>query len=983
MAGVDKGGHVASVHLSAFVGRERELVSLTDALCSRTGLVLVEGEAGIGKSRLVRECLASPVFGDVVAVTGNCPPLPEPFAWAPLVDAVRKLRRNLDDVKVSPLAGALRPLFPEWAAELPPALEPLHDTKAVRHRVCRGLSELFAALGVDVLVVEDAHWADPATLEFLLMLSATALAGGERRLSLVVTYRPDDVPDGSTLVRLTAHRPQVRVALKPLDVAQTQQLVMSMFATEVSPEFSSFLHERTDGLPLAVEESVLQLADRRHVVRSGGQWTRRAVEELEVPPTVRDLVLERVQRLDTAVRRVLEVAAVLAEPSSQALLVTVAGIGSAAGASGVSGALDCGLLHETAVGTFAFRHVLALKAVAEATPVSERRLLHHRAAIALEEDEHPPAARLSRHFREAGDIEQWSRYAEMAANAALESGDEHTAIKLLNHLLTLVDRPSDQRIRLARQLGEAIVHRSASLGELEIAVHDTLHKIVIEEDLPEVERGEIRLLLGWLLEQLGEFDASSVEFEAAASALKDRPASAAQAMLFLASPESPRSWSAAQHLAWLDRAVALIPRVESESVRHRLLIDRAPTLLSLGQEAGWQAAAEIPDSAPTLVEQHYIVRGRVNVAGYAIDWGRYDDARRQLAAANRMAHTLGRQRVTDHATWHQALLDWYTGAWKGLSERVTAVLESCETHPLMRLEAGGLLGAIHVAAGSHEPAEKRLREVVDEILPRHVIELTAAGLPVTALGRLWLANDAITEVLQLTDPVIDAIAGKDIWVLATDVAPLHVEALVAAGRVEEATVLLRRFTTGLRERTAPGPLAALATCRAQVAEAGGASSRAADAFARAATAWAALPRPYDELLALERQGRCLLAANDPERGLAVLGRTQERLVELGARWDADRVAHLLRRHGVEVARTWRRGRHGYGDELSPRELEVIRLVSRGLTNRQAAEALFISPKTVAHHLGRAMRKLDVSSRTALARAAADTGLLDDATARAG
>ena len=89
--------------------------------------------------------------------------------------------------------------------------------------------------------------------------------------------------------------------------------------------------------------------------------------------------------------------------------------------------------------------------------------------------------------------------------------------------------------------------------------------------------------------------------------------------------------------------------------------------------------------------------------------------------------------------------------------------------------------------------------------------------------------------------------------------------------------------------------------------------------------------------------------------------------------DADR-ARALREQGVEVDRVWRGGRRGYGRELSPRELEVARMVAQGLTNRQVAEALFLSPRTVERHLGAAMRKLGITGRSTLARLVAESGL---------
>jgi DNA-binding NarL/FixJ family response regulator len=102
---------------------------------------------------------------------------------------------------------------------------------------------------------------------------------------------------------------------------------------------------------------------------------------------------------------------------------------------------------------------------------------------------------------------------------------------------------------------------------------------------------------------------------------------------------------------------------------------------------------------------------------------------------------------------------------------------------------------------------------------------------------------------------------------------------------------------------------------------------------------------------------------------------QERLWALGARTDADRVAHLLREHGMDVARAWRRGPRGYGPRLSPRERQVVALVAQGMTNRGVAQALFVSPKTVATQLSAAMRKLGVSSRAAVVKAAVETGVL--------
>jgi DNA-binding CsgD family transcriptional regulator len=224
---------------------------------------------------------------------------------------------------------------------------------------------------------------------------------------------------------------------------------------------------------------------------------------------------------------------------------------------------------------------------------------------------------------------------------------------------------------------------------------------------------------------------------------------------------------------------------------------------------------------------------------------------------------------------------------------------------------------------------------------------------------------------------MDTVAGKRIWLWATDVAPVRVRALLAAGRADEAGSLVAAFGRGLRARglgadEAPGPWAALITCRALMAEARGRPARAATLFGQAAQAWRVPPRPYAAVLAQERQAGCLVAAGQPEAGLELLFRVYQDLSSLGARGDAERVKQALQRNGMPVRRA---GRPSYGDQLSPRELDVVRLLATGQTNREIARALSLSPRTVASHIDSAMRKHRAPSRTALLMSAVEAGMV--------
>ncbi len=166
-------------------------------------------------------------------------------------------------------------------------------------------------LGVGLLVLEDAHWADEATLEFLLFLSSRP-AGVAAPVSLVITSRPEDVPPGSLLprlARLATGSSGLRISLGVLDVTATAGLVSSMLAGgQMSAEFAGFMHTHTGGVPLAVEESVRLMATRADLRRRGGRLVRRELAELSVPPPVRDAVLERAGRLAPDARAVLEAA---------------------------------------------------------------------------------------------------------------------------------------------------------------------------------------------------------------------------------------------------------------------------------------------------------------------------------------------------------------------------------------------------------------------------------------------------------------------------------------------------------------------------------------------------------------------------------------------------------------------------------------------------------------------------------------------------
>lgn len=950
-----------------FVGRDDLVSTVVGVLDEPGAFLLVEGEAGIGKTRLLRECLATAGLRERGVVVAVCPPM-EQYPLGPVVDGIRRYGRGIAGVRLSPLAGALRPLLPEWAADLPPRPEPLDDPRATRHRLFAALTEVIERLGVDVLVVEDAHWADDVTLEWLLTLRV-------RDLSLMVTYRPQEVPDGSMLRRLMSWRPvgatPARLSLRLFTPAQTGELVAAIAGPErASQEFVLALHERTGGLPLAVVE-VLQLLQDRQDARDD-EWSRETLLRLQVPQTVRDSVLDRFERLDLDARAVLQAAAVLGAPATAALLTEVAGLAQTSGLAqtpGLGGALASGLLQDGGSDQFEFRHALDAQTVGEGILAPQRRGLHQRAAHALRRLDPRPVARLSRHFREAGDVANWTGYAQEFADLAMASGDDRTAIMVLHELLTAVERPVSEGVRLARKLGETAAFGSVTLGELGPQVVQSLRDVLALGDLAPPDRGEIRFLLGRVLRQERQMRAAATEIEAAIPDLEHDAAQTGRALLILAMMVHP-DWTLDRHLEWIDRATELEPSITSPEAGLRFTINRAAVLLVFGEEEGWRVADKLPTSAPTLRERQMIAGGLLNSARMAILWGHFDRAREYLDIALTQLRDTGQHRGMCTARAAALALDWYTGNWQGIAETATRLRESTDSPSTTIQGVRWIEGLLHLAGGQRAQAHRELTALNAERDLDPVL-----GVPSAGLAWLHLADDAADKAVAVTEPEIELIERKGVWLWATDIAPVHVEALVTSGRLDRAGELVGQFAGWVKDRDVPAAAAALRTCEAMLAQGRGDLGAAAELFAEAARAWAVLPRPYDQQLALERQGRCLLAAKNWVDAFTVLCDVVTQLRQLGARWDADRIAHLLRRHAVHVPMASRRGRRSYGDELSPRELQVVALVTEGLTNRQIGKALHVSPKTIELHVSNAMRKLKVSSRTRLAIAAREAGLV--------
>jgi DNA-binding CsgD family transcriptional regulator len=393
--------------------------------------------------------------------------------------------------------------------------------------------------------------------------------------------------------------------------------------------------------------------------------------------------------------------------------------------------------------------------------------------------------------------------------------------------------------------------------------------------------------------------------------------------------------------------------------RTRAAADVAFGWLSLGEPSGWKELERLPSGSVDPLERDHLARGQVNLSDAAMVWGRYDVAEQSLVHAEELARGRSYLRVDDLIRLNRARLDWFTGSWSGLAERAARLADNEDIPAHTRLESLLVAIGLQCATGPDGAARARLEDAWDRALgfPLDSATIETGGM----LASRYLEDGRLDDALRVSAEALDMVRRKQLWLWASEVVPVRTSALLAAGRTDEAVALATDFERGIRGRKIRSADAALATCEAAIADSLG-DPPAAAAYANACELWDRLPRPYASLLVRERWALHELATGAEEHGLARMSAVFDGLAELGARADAARVLKVLERHGVRRRRPWLGGYAGYGNQLSPRELEVVRLVAEGRTNREVAEVLYRSPHTVSSQLSSAMRKLGVASR---------------------
>ena len=931
------------------VGRAAETAALSESWALARGgspaTVLIGGEAGIGKTRLVRhftaDLEAEVLYGGCVDLSGSG----WPFA---------------------PFTAALRGHMGSPAELLPGDVQADSDTARARlfERVLTQFAGLCARRPV-VLVIEDIHWIDRSSLDLLSFLVRNQRAAGA--LLCLVTYRSDELERAHPLRRSLAELDRVawtcRIELPRLTRRAVGSLVRAIAGVEPVGSLVAEIYRRSEGNPFFAEV----LLDRQ--------------DQPGLPESLRDLLLARVARLPEQTRAVLQIATAGVGRVSHELLAAASGLDDVALSAALRPAVAAGALVVDGDG-YRFRHALISEAVRDDQLPGERAAAHRRFAQALAADHTLAAdgsgpAELAFHWHEAGDV---GRALEAAWQAAGDAGARLAyaeRLDMLKRVLELWARVPDA----AGCIGcdrpavlDAAVVAAANAGEYEPG------EALATAALAGAEGDPVRTawLLGQRATMLAGLGRASADDDLHAAVRIAPPGHPVRAVMLcslagrlLGESRSDEAEEAAAEALDIARAAG---DARTEALALIMLATRRARRGDLAGELPHLAEAE--EAAARLGAHGVRLQAIVSEAGVLVALGEYERAAERARHGIAVAESIGLARTYGAiADGHLANALIGQGRWDEAANAVEHALDHTPA-PVMHVPLVSLRATIALARGDTVPAEQALAFTREALAPG-VRPPVDPWLPTRLEAELRLTQGRVAEAATviergLADPNVRR-SEWTIWPML--VIGARVAAAGAPGLLDE----LRRRAA---ETPATGPvLRALALTFAAEAD------RAARTVARApwdeaVAAWEEVGNPYQLAHALIGAAEAAAADSDRPAAAAQVRRAAQIAGRLGARPLREQAESLARRArltpagdpAAPTADPSEQARHQYG--LTARELEVLRLVAIGRSNRDIAAELFISAKTASVHVSNIMSKLGVASRVEAASLAYRLGLGD-------
>jgi predicted ATPase/DNA-binding CsgD family transcriptional regulator len=947
--------------------------ALTAADAGSGGFLLVEGEAGIGKTRLIETFAAAAADQGARVLRGYCLPLAEDLPYAPVLEILQRL----------------------GAAQTPSGLDDQAPSRPdERHRFFRHVANaLTSGPAPTVAVVEDLHWADTSTRDLLVYL---ARALHDAAVLMVGTVRSDEPepagPLAAMLTELTRSGRATRLQLQPLGLREVTEQMAGILGTDAPTALARGLYERADGNPFFVEE--LLAADLH------GQ---------AIPPTVSEIVLAGLSALSPPAQRILRAAAVIGRAMDHALLAAICGLSAMPLETGLREATARHLLVATDAG-YAFRHALIAEAVYAALLPGERARLHERAAVTLADtaaqarDVTVLAAEVAHHWDAAGH-EREALVASMRAGTAAEAlAAPAAAHAQYERTLRLWPRVPDA-VAVTGLERPALLARTAQVASL--AGRYERAGDLVAEALEDVDRAAGPLRAAALLERLGRhrwlagcLPEAWAAYEEAGRLVAGRPPSAEGAQVLAALAQSLMLRSLRTDAMRCAREALEVARaVDSVAAEGHASNTLGTCLCGLGRAGeGLPLLRRAVEIALDLDDPAEIERGYNNLAESLTAIGSYAETVAVTGEAITQMRRCGIAPAYE-PEFHGYAARAYTrlGLWDEAEHAARTALAGVEEAPNSALIAfvyphALLLETLRGHLTKAASLLDTLTEAVQDIGGAPFIVELARQRAELALAqrRFGQAGTAVKDGLRQP---IEALHSQGLGLAlcalgARAAADAHADAVLTGRRVDrqaalaEADRLADRADAIFADITttggAPGPdqIGYLLLTRAERSRL--ASRPDPAGWAELATDRAAAADPFLSAYGRFRQAEAVLLTRGHRGKAAPLLHDARRTAQrLGAAPLTTDIDELAQRAGIDLTDptpTPPVERDNIGFDLTPREHEVIALLAQGRTNGQIAQTLFISTKTASVHVSAILRKLGVTTRVQAAAIAQQTAL---------
>ena len=932
---------------SAFVGRVRELDQLSGSLqAAATGngaVALVAGDAGIGKTRLVSE-LATCARGDGFDVMiGRCVDLVgTELPFQPFVDALRPHVQALPWMDGQTAGSQLR-VFEDTLALL---------TSRAEH-------------GPLLLVLEDLHWADSSTLDLVVFLAHNL---DETRALLVATYRADDPASGGRMRRLregVRHSGSALVLeLEPLGYGELTRLLAARADTALPAKLRDTIIARSEGNPFYAEELLAAAGD----------------EGSALPRGLREVLLQRVARLDPQTQGVLRLAAAGGRDIGYPLLRALAGLPERDVRESLRRAVEHGLLvPEQATGSFRFRHALLAEAIYATILPGEREELHARLADELARGD-TPAGELAPHWAAAGRPAEALAASIQAAREAETVFGLAEALAHLERALALWDAVPDATGLAGLDLAELCSWASqlaSTIGSAPRAVELARRAVALVGEIDPVRASRAHERLGTYLAASGDSEAGLIATTRAAELVPAHPPSPERAAVLASlANRLMLAWRHAESRVISEQALALAREVGARQAEFVALAMLGIDLAYLAR--GEDGLAHLR-SAVRLAEENGdpsdLKRGYVWLTDVLTMLGRVAESAHVAAEALRVLERFGIDDTGLVTNQIEALVA--AGEWDEAETISAAAVRTSTTNwPHLRLVHRAEL---EVGRGDFDDARAHL----EAARPRTAGALAHGGesfdFVVTELAlweRRWTdADEAVRDGLSRTRSREAALIR--VQLCAQGLRASAELAALARGRREPdaldgALAQARKRLDAARRAAAeaadvtPNAAAWLAVAEAEHERAHGESRP--EAWSEAAATWDELGRPPLAAYCRWRQAEALVASGasrtDASTPLRVAYDVAARLRAQPLLRELELLAARARLDLISPEAEPRHEKQGMEEllGLTRSEAEVLSLVARGYTNREIAAALVISVKTAGVHVSHILRKLDAPNR---------------------